>query len=96
MQAGIILGTGKGNDDWNQSAPHGAGRLYKRSDMRQILLSHSLKSDGPGIYSSCVSEGTLDEAPFAYRNLEDILQVIGDTVDVDQVIHPIYNYKRRK
>ena len=93
MQVGIILGTGKGNDDWNQSAPHGAGRLYKRSDMRQNFTVLQFKKAMAGIYSSCVSEGTLDEAPFAYRNLEDILQVIGDTVDVDQVIHPIYNYK---
>lgn len=93
MQVGIILGTGKGNDDWNQSVPHGAGRLYKRSDMRQNFTVSQFKKAMAGIYSSCVSEGTLDEAPFAYRNLEDILQVIGDTVDVDQVIHPIYNYK---
>ena len=93
MQAGIILGTGLGNDAWNQSAPHGAGRLYKRSAVKEHFTVSQFKKAMQGIYSTCIDEGTLDEAPFAYRCMDDILEVIGETVRVDQVIRPIYNFK---
>ena len=93
MQAGIILGTGLGNDAWNQSAPHGAGRLYKRSAVKEHFTVSQFKKAMQGIYSTCIDEGTLDEAPFAYRCMDDILEVIGETVCVDQIIRPIYNFK---
>lgn len=93
MQAGIILGTGLGNDAWNQSAPHGAGRLYKRSAVKEHFTVSQFKKAMQGIYSTCIDEGTLDEAPFAYRCMDDILEVIGETVRVDQIIRPIYNFK---
>lgn len=93
MQAGMILGTGHGNDDWNQSAPHGAGRIYKRSDMKQKFTVSQYKKAMEGIYSTCINESTLDEAPFAYRNLEDIEEVVADTVEIEKIIRPIYNFK---
>ena len=96
MQAGIILGTGRGNDGWNQSAPHGAGRIYKRSDMKQKFTVSQYKKAMQGIYSTCINEGTLDEAPFAYRNLEDIAEVLEETVIIENVIRPIYNFKAGK
>lgn len=96
MQAGIILGTGRGNDGWNQSAPHGAGRIYKRSDVKQKFTVSQYKKAMQGIYSTCINESTLDEAPFAYRNLEDIAEVLGETVTIENVIRPIYNFKAGK
>ncbi len=93
MRDGIILGTGLGNIDWNCSAPHGSGRLMKREDVKASYTVSAFKSEMKGIYSSCISKETLDEAPFAYRGIDEILEAIGDTVKVDKVIHPIYNYK---
>lgn len=93
MKDGIILGTGLGNRDWNCSAPHGAGRILKREDVRSRYTLSSFKSEMKGIYTSCVGKDTLDEAPFAYRGLQDILDVIGETVQVDKVLRPFYNFK---
>lgn len=90
---GILLGTGKGNSDWNYSAPHGAGRIMKREDVRSNFTVSAFKSEMKGIYSSCISKDTLDEAPFAYRNLDDIAGAISDTVKIQQIIRPVYNYK---
>lgn len=93
MRDGIILGTGKGNTGWNCSAPHGAGRIIKRTEVKNQYTVSAFKKDMHGIYSSCISKETLDEAPFAYRNLEDIRQVISDTVKTDKILKPIYNFK---
>ena len=93
MRDGIILGTGLGNTDWNCSAPHGSGRIMKREDVKNNFTVSSFKSEMKGIYSSCISKDTLDEAPFAYRNLEDITDVIGETVTIDRIICPVYNFK---
>jgi RNA-splicing ligase RtcB len=93
MRDGIILGTGLGNTDWNCSAPHGAGRIMKREDVSKQFTVSSFKSEMKGIYSSCISKDTLDEAPFAYRNIEEIKEVISDTVAIDKIIHPVYNFK---
>lgn len=93
MRDGILLGTGKGNSDWNYSAPHGAGRIMKREDVRSNFTVSVFKSEMKGIYSSCISKDTLDEAPFAYRNLDDIAEAISDTVKIQQIIRPVYNYK---
>lgn len=93
MRDGIILGTGLGNTDWNCSAPHGAGRILKREDVRNHFTVSSFRSEMKGIYTSCINKDTLDEAPFAYRSLRDITDVIGDTVTINQILKPIYNFK---
>ena len=93
MRDGILLGTGLGNPDWNYSAPHGAGRIMKRENVKESFTVSSFKTAMKGIYSSCISKDTLDEAPFAYRNLESIKEAIVDTVAVEKIIKPIYNYK---
>jgi len=93
MRDGIILGTGLGNPEWNYSAPHGAGRIMKRTDIKANYTVSSFKNAMKGIYSSCIGKDTLDEAPFAYRNIESIKEAIIDTVNVDKVIKPIYNFK---
>ena len=93
MRDGVLLGEGLGNEDWNSSAPHGAGRIMKREDVLSKFTVSSFKSEMKGIYSTCIGKSTLDEAPFAYRAMEDIQSVIKDTVTVDKVIRPIYNFK---
>lgn len=93
MHDGIILGTGLGNPDWNYSAPHGAGRIMKREDIKANYTVSAFKSTMKGIYSSCISKDTLDEAPFAYRGIESIKEAIVDTVTIEKVIKPIYNFK---
>ena len=89
----VILGTGLGNPDWNYSAPHGAGRIMKREDIKSHYTVTSFKNEMKGIYSSCISKDTLDEAPFAYRNLSSISEAIQETVKIEKVIKPIYNFK---
>ena len=93
MRDGIILGTGLGNPDWNYSAPHGAGRIYKRSEVAEHHTVSDFKKAMDGIYSICISKDTLDESPFAYRCIDDIAAVIKDTVKIDKIIKPVYNYK---
>ena len=93
MRDGIILGTGKGNADWNYSAPHGSGRIMKREDIKRQFTVSALKAEMKGIYSSCISKGTLDEAPFAYRRLEEIQKAVEPTVSVSSVLTPVYNFK---
>ena len=93
MRDGIILGTGLGNAEWNYSAPHGAGRIYKRSEVAEHHTLSEFKKAMKGIYSICINKDTLDESPFAYRGIDDIAEVIKDTVKIDKVIKPVYNYK---
>ena len=93
MRDGVILGTGLGNPEWNQSAPHGSGRVYRRTEAASHYTVSDFKKTMQGIYSSCIGKDTLDEAPFAYRSLEDLQSVIGETVRVDKIIRPVYNYK---
>ena len=93
MRDGVILATGLGNEDWNCSAPHGSGRIYKRSEVKEHHTVQEFKKEMTGIHSVCITKSTLDEAPFAYRKIDDILDVIGDTVTVNQIIKPVYNYK---
>ena len=93
MKEGILLGTGLGNPDWNYSAPHGAGRIMKREDVKSHFTVADYKAQMKGIYSSCIGKGTLDEAPFAYRNLDDIAEAIRDTVKLEKIIKPCYNFK---
>nr|MBP3598368.1 RtcB family protein [Eubacterium sp.] len=96
MRDGILLGTGLGNEEWNCSAPHGAGRIYKREDVKSHFTVSAFKSEMKGIYTSCISKDTLDEAPFAYRPLEEIQEAISETVHINRVLRPIYNYKAGK
>ena len=93
MRDGIAVATGKGNDDWNQSSPHGAGRVSSRSKAKARLSLDEFKSDMEGIFTTCVSKNTLDEAPRAYKNMDIILKEIQPTADVDFLIKPIYNFK---
>lgn len=93
MRDGILVGTGLGNGDWNYSAPHGAGRLFKREDVKHKFTVSDFKSEMKGIYCSCIGKDTLDEAPFAYRGAEEIMGCIADTVKVQQRLRPVYNFK---
>lgn len=93
MRDGIILGTGLGNKEWNCSAPHGSGRILKREDVKNKFTVSAFKSEMKGIYSTCIGKDTLDEAPFAYRALGDIAEAIGETVTIDKIIRPVYNFK---
>lgn len=93
MRDGILLGTGLGNKEWNCSAPHGSGRILKREDVAKHFTVSSFKSEMKGIYSSCIGKDTLDEAPFAYRRIDEIREAISETVTIDNIIRPIYNFK---
>lgn len=93
MKNGSLICTGKGNDDWNQSAPHGAGRLMSRSKARESFTVSEFKTQMEGIYTTSVSTDTLDECPMAYKDMDDIVNNIGDTVTIEKVIRPIYNFK---
>ena len=93
MRDGIILATGLGNKEWNCSAPHGSGRLMKREDIKANYTVSQYKAEMKGIYSSSVNKDTLDEAPFAYRGIDEIADAIQDTVAINTIIKPIYNYK---
>lgn len=92
MRDGIILGTGLGNADWNESAPHGSGRVYRRSEVKEHHTVSELKGDGRHLFY-LYQQDTLDESPFAYRKIEDILGVISDTVTIEKVIRPVYNLR---
>ena len=93
MRDGSVLARGKGNQEWNFSAPHGAGRLMSRMKARETLNLEAYRKTMEGIYTTSVNESTLDEAPMAYKSLDDILDVIRDSVDVIEVLKPIYNFK---
>lgn len=93
MRDGSLICIGKGNPDFNYSAPHGAGRLMSRTEARRILTLDTFQSTMQGIYSSTINESTLDEAPMAYKPIDEILENIKDTVDVVKHIKPIYNIK---
>ncbi len=93
MRDGSVLAVGKGNPEWNFSAPHGAGRIMSRAKARETVDIDEYRKSMEGIYTTSVNEGTLDEAPMAYKSLEDILGVIGDSVDVTDILKPVYNFK---
>ena len=93
MRDGSLICTGKGNDDWNQSAPHGAGRLMSRADAKSSFTVSEFKKQMAGIYTTSVSSSTLDECPMAYKPAESIIGCIGDTVEINEIIRPIYNFK---
>ena len=93
MRDGSILATGKGNEDWNYSAPHGAGRLMSRTAAKERLDMDEYRREMAGVYTTSVNEATLDEAPMAYKSLADIVGVVSESVDIIEVLKPIYNFK---
>lgn len=93
MRDGSILAIGKGNPEWNYSAPHGAGRVMSRTQAIKSLSMEEYRKTMEGIYTTSINEGTLDEAPMAYKSLEDIIDVVAGSVDVIEVMKPIYNFK---
>lgn len=93
MRDGSILAIGKGNPEWNYSAPHGAGRVMSRTKAKAALSLEAYQRAMEGIYTTSVNLSTLDEAPMAYKSLEDIIDVIGDTVTIIDILKPIYNFK---
>ena len=93
MRDGCLLCVGKGNPEWNYSAPHGTGRLMSRADAKQSFTLSQYKKEMQGIYTSSVSRETLDESPMAYKPMESILSQIGPTVDILEQIRPVYNFK---
>jgi len=93
MRDGSLICTGKGNKDWNYSAPHGAGRIMSRSAAKQNITLTQYEKAMKGIYSTTVNRSTIDEAPFAYKPMEEIIANIGDTADIIKTIKPLYNFK---
>ena len=93
MRDGAIIAMGKGNPEWNDSAPHGAGRVLSRTEAKQELNMEEYQEAMKGIYTTSVNERTLDEAPMAYKSLEDILDVVEESVEVLDIIKPVYNFK---
>ena len=93
MRDGSVIAIGKGNPEWNFSAPHGAGRIMSRTKAKQTIDLEEYRRSMEGIYTTSVNEGTLDEAPMVYKSLEDIIDVIRDSVDVIDIMKPVYNFK---
>ena len=93
MRDGSVLAVGKGNPEWNYSAPHGAGRIMSRTKAKNELSLDEYRKEMTGVYTTSVNEYTLDEAPMAYKSLEDIIDVIRESVDVIDVMKTIYNFK---
>jgi len=93
MRDGCIIGIGKGNDDWNQSAPHGAGRIMSRMKAKETLNIKDYQDSMEGIYTSSVNENTIDEAPMVYKPMQEIIDCIGETIEIIKIIKPIYNFK---
>ena len=93
MRDGSLICTGKGNEDWNFSAPHGAGRLMSRREAKETFTVSEFKKQMNGIYTTSVGQSTLDECPMAYKSMNDIINNISPTVSIDSIIKPIYNFK---
>ena len=93
MRDGSILAIGKGNPEWNYSAPHGAGRIMSRAMAKKEIDMEAYRASMEGIYTTSVSEYTIDESPMAYKSVDDIVGVIGDTVEIVDIIKPVYNFK---
>ena len=93
MRDGSVIAIGKENPEWNYSAPHGAGRIMSRTKAKELLNMTEYKDAMKGIYTTSVNEATLDEAPMAYKSLEDIIDVIRDSVEVLDIMKPVYNFK---
>ena len=93
MRDGSLICTGKGNPEWNFYAPHGAGRLMSRSEAFKNLSPEEYKEEMSGIFTTCVGTATLDEAPMAYKNIDEIIEQIEPTAEIIERIKPVYNFK---
>lgn len=93
MRDGCIIGIGKGNEDWNCSAPHGAGRIMSRSKAKEMVSLDEFRQSMEGIYTTSVNQSTIDESPMVYKPIDEIVENIKDTVDIAKIIKPIYNFK---
>lgn len=93
MRDGCIIAVGKGNADWNFSAPHGAGRLCKRSEAKALFTVEEYQSQMQGIYTTTANQSTIDESPMAYKPMQEIIDLISPTVEIERIIKPIYNFK---
>ncbi|MBQ2616316.1 MAG: RtcB family protein [Synergistaceae bacterium] len=93
MRDGSILAVGRGNPEWNYSAPHGAGRVMSRRSAKESLSMAEYQETMKGIYTTSINENTIDDAPMAYKPLEAIIDVIAETVDIMSVMKPVYNFK---
>ena len=96
MRDGSLICIGKGNPEWNYSAPHGAGRLMSRTQAAKALSLDAFRAEMEGIYSTCISKGTLDESPMAYKSMDEIIQQITPTAQILERIRPIYNFKAKE
>lgn len=96
MRDGSLICTGKCNIDWNYSAPHGAGRLMSRKKAKESTSMSDFEESMNGIYSTSVCESTIDEAPQVYKPMQSIIDAIGDTVYINKIIKPIYNFKAKQ
>ena len=93
MRDGCIIGIGKGNIDWNQSAPHGAGRIMSRSKAKEEISIEEFEKSMQGIYTTSVNQSTIDESPMAYKSMDEIVENIKDTVEIKKIVKPVYNFK---
>ena len=93
MRDGSIIAVGRGNEEWNYSAPHGAGRVMSRKTAKNTLSLEEYKAAMEGIYTTTATQETLDEAPMAYKRMEDIIDAIREAVDIVEIIKPVYNFK---
>lgn len=93
MRDGCLIAIGKGNEDWNSSAPHGAGRICKRSEAKELFTVEEFQSEMQGIFTTTATEATLDESPMAYKPMQEIVELISPTVDIVKIIKPLYNFK---
>lgn len=93
MRDGCIIGRGKGNADWNYSAPHGAGRIMSRRKAKETVSMEEFEQSMQGIYTTSVNRSTIDESPMTYKPIEEIIANIQDTVGIVKIIKPIYNFK---
>ena len=93
MRDGVIIGTGKGNPDWNNSAPHGAGRLMSRSEAKEAISLEEFKKSMQDINTWSVNSSTIDESPMAYKPAQEIIDLVQNTVNIDFIAKPVYNFK---
>ncbi len=93
MRDGSVIAVGKGNPEWNYSAPHGAGRIMSRARAKEEIDIEAYKAAMEGIYTTSVNENTIDEAPMAYKSIDDIIDVIRDSVEIIDIMKPVHNFK---
>ena len=96
MRDGCLIAVGKGNEDWNCSAPHGAGRLVSRGEAKELFGLDEYAKEMEGIYTTSANESTIDESPMAYKPMDEIVKLIEPTVHIEKIIKPIYNFKASK